>query len=384
MKTDYTAVYRKELLENIVPFWMKHSLDKKHGGYYHHFDRDGSVFCTDKMMWLQHREVWMFSRLYNLLEKNKAWLDAAKLGAEFLREHGRDENGDWYFLLSETGEPLTVPYNIFSDTFAVIAYLEYGKATGEGWAFDIAKATFKRVLARADNPKGKWEKRLPAARKAVEHSFPMIMFSVTRELAKVLGKEYGESSQRYLDMIFDKLVDWKTGLLYEYAMPDGSRPAGPAGRLINPGHAIESAWFILEYAREIGNEELVKKSVKILNAAFEIGWDKKHKGLLYFIDTEGKPPMQLEWDMKLWWPHTEALYAFLLAYDTLGDKELGKRHKMIHDYCWKHFRDPQYGEWFGYLNREGKPTHMLKGGRFKCFFHTPRALLNSILLLEKR
>jgi N-acylglucosamine 2-epimerase len=372
---------RNELLESVVPFWLRHSLDLQYGGYLHHLDRDGTVFCTDKMMWLQHREVWMFSRLYNRLEKRPEWLNAARLGAEFLRSHGRDDNGDWYFLLDRQGQPLVAPYSIFSDLFAVIAYLEYGRATGEGWAFDIARETFRRVEKRLDNPKGRYEKRLPAARTTVEHALPMIMFSVTRELSAVFGdKSFEMASRRSLDFILDTLVEAETGILYEFAMPDGSRPQGPAGRLVNPGHAIESAWFMLEYARETEDDKLTATAVSILNSAFDAGWDRDNGGLFSFVDIGGRPPLQLEWSMKLWWPHTEALYAFLLAHRLTGDAGLLERHRMVFDYCWKHFRDPDYGEWFGYLDRDGHPTHLLKGGRFKGFFHLPRALLNCALL----
>jgi len=381
MATDTVTACRTELLDSVVPFWLANSLDREYGGYLHHLDRDGSVYCTDKMMWMEHREVWMFSRLYNRLERRAEWLDAARLGAEFLREHGRDKNGDWYFLLDRQGHPLIAPYNVFSDLFAVLAYLEYATASGEGWPIDLARATFERIEARAGNPKGSFEKRLPAARTMVEHAFPMMNFHVTRELASALGDPiYDVLSRHHLGVILDTLLDPKTGLLYEYAMPDGSRPHGPAGRLVNPGHAIESAWFMLEYARELEDEKLITTAVRILNAAFEIGWDGDHGGLLYFVDVGGFPPLQLEWSMKLWWPHVEALYAFLLGYKLTGEATLLAKHELVFRYCWERFRDPAYGEWYGYLDREGRPTHFLKGGRFKGFYHLPRGLLNCVLL----
>ena len=213
----------------------------------------------------------------------------------------------------------------------------------------------------------------------------MIMFSVARDLAATFGEEeYGPLAKKHLDVILDKLVDPETGLLYEFAAPDGSRPAGPAGRLVNPGHAIESAWFILEHARATCDEGLARTAVRILRAALDIGWDREHGGILYFVDVEGRPPMQLEWSMKLWWPMTEAMYVTLLAWKLSGDDHYLLQHETVRCWAWEHFRDEECGEWFGYLDRRGERTHDLKGGQWKGFFHLPRALLYSIELLTER
>ena len=112
--------YKRELFEGIIPFWEKYSPDRKFGGYYTCLDRDGTVYDTDKFVWLQCRQVWMFSMLYNRYQKNPEWLDIAKLGADFLLKHGMDEGGNWYFALDRRGKPLVMPYNIFSDFFVLV------------------------------------------------------------------------------------------------------------------------------------------------------------------------------------------------------------------------------------------------------------------------
>ena len=87
---ELATLYKTELLDNVLPFWLANSQDKELGGYFSCLNRDGSVFDTDKFIWLQGREVWMFSMLYNKVEKRQEWLDCAIQGGEFLKKYGHD------------------------------------------------------------------------------------------------------------------------------------------------------------------------------------------------------------------------------------------------------------------------------------------------------
>jgi len=111
---ELCELYRRQLLEDVIPFWMKYSLDRKYGGYFTCLDRDGSVY-TDKYAWLQGRQVWMFSKLYNELEPRPEWLEVATLGVNFICEHGFDRRGRMYFAFTRDGRPLYKPWNIFSE-----------------------------------------------------------------------------------------------------------------------------------------------------------------------------------------------------------------------------------------------------------------------------
>ena len=104
---------------------------------------------------------------------------------------------------------------------------------------------------------------------------------------------------------------------------------------------------------------------------------------MYFVDAEGKPNEQLEWDMKLWWPHTEALYAPLLAYHLTGDSFFAEWYERVHNWAFSHFPDTRHGEWFGYLHRDGSVASRLKGSQWKGPFHLPRALLYGWRVLEE-
>ncbi|MDH7568298.1 MAG: AGE family epimerase/isomerase, partial [Armatimonadota bacterium] len=249
--------YNAALLEDVIPFWLRHSLDRECGGYFTCLNRDGSVFDTDKFVWLQARQVWMFSKFYNVLEPRGEFLETATLGAEFLRAHGRDARGDWYFALDRRGTPLVQPYNIFSDCFAAMAFAEYGRASGHAWAMDVARQTFERILARWDNPKGQYNKLVPGSRPMRSMVLPMITVNLAMELGEAIPDYPVEEVVREnLRRVMDEFVDRRERLIFENVAPDGTHPDTFDGRLINPGHGIEAMWFVMDAAAQLGDEEM--------------------------------------------------------------------------------------------------------------------------------
>ena len=257
--------YRSALLDDVIPFWERHSPDRECGGFFTCLNRDGSVFDTDKFVWLQGRQVWMFSKFYNALEPRPAWLEMAGLGARFLRDHGQDERGDFYFALDRLGNPLVQPYNIFSDCFAAMAFAEYGRASGEGWATELAVRTFERILTRWENPKGRYNKLVPGARPLRSMVLPMITVNLAMELAgSVPDYPVAQVVRENLCLIMDVFVDRGRKLIFEHVAPDGSHPDTFDGRLINPGHGIECMWFVMAAAEQYGETALIARAADAL------------------------------------------------------------------------------------------------------------------------
>lgn len=382
---EWARRYRTELLENVVPFWMKHAPDFENGGYYHCLDRDGTVLDRRKSMWIEARAVWTFSRLFNTPEfrdrpERKNWLELAALGAEFLKKHGRDENGDFYFRLSAEGRPLVAPYNIYSDCFGALGLLEYAKASGDEESLGIAKQTYRRIQRRWDSPKGRWNKTMPGASVLNELSVPMMNICISEEFNGILpDSSYDEVLKKDISTILDRFVDRKNRVIREYAVPGGGFcDETYEGRHLVPGHGIETLWFIMLVAKRWNDRGIIDRCVEALHWNLEFGWDREYGGLFYFMDVLGKPQLQLAWDMKLWWVHLEALIATMMGFRLTGDESLRDWFVRLDEYTWSRFpdRDPRYGgEWFAYLNRRGEVNNFQKGGPWKCFFHLPRALL---------
>ncbi|MBR3283717.1 MAG: AGE family epimerase/isomerase [Alloprevotella sp.] len=378
------AQYKSELLDRVVPFWLEKSQDEEFGGYFTCLDRDGSVYDTDKFIWLQGREVWMFSKLYNEVEQRKEWLDCAIQGAEFLKKYGHDGNLNWYFALDRQGNPLVEPYNIFSYTFAVIAFGQLAKATGSEEYAKIAKDTFDIVLSKVDNPKGRWSKASPGARQMKTFDLPMILCNVALEIEHLLDPDFLQQTiDTCLHEVLDVFYRPELGLIVEALGKDGELVDSLDGRKLNPGHAIESCWFIMDLGKRLGRQDLIDKAVEICLSEAKYGWDEQYGGIFYFMDRLGKPRHELEFDQKLWWVHLEALISFIKGYQLTGRKECLEWFERIHKYTWEHFRDEEYPEWFGYLNRRGEVLLPLKGGKWKGCFHVPRGLLNCWKILDE-
>ena len=376
--------YKAELLEKVVPFWLNHSQDEEFGGYFTCLERNGDVFDTDKFVWLQGREVWMFATLYNKVEKRKEWLDCAVQGAEFLKKYGHDGNLNWYFSLDREGHPLVEPYNIFSYTFAVIAFGQLAIATGNSEYADIAKRTFNIVLSKIDNPKGQWNKAAAGARSLKSFALPMILCNVALEIEPLLEKDFMEKTiENCIHEVMDVFYRPELGLIVEHLSTDNQLVDCFDGRLLNPGHAIEAMWFIMDLGKRLDRRDLINKAVKIALAEAEYGWDKEYGGIFYFMDRLGKPVQQLEWDQKLWWVHIETLITMIKGYHLTGNKDCLMWFERINNYVWTHFADNQYPEWFGYLNRQGEVLLPLKGGKWKGCFHVPRGLLQCWTILEQ-
>lgn len=376
--------YKAELLDNVLPFWLEKSQDKEFGGYFTCLDREGNVFDTDKFIWLQGREVWLFSMLYNKVEKRQEWLDCAIQGAEFLKKHGHDGHYNWYFSLTREGAPLVEPYNIFSYTFATMAFGQLSIATGNQEYAEIAKKTFDIVLSKVGNPKGKWNKAYPGTRNMKGFALPMILCNLALEIEPLLDKEFMENTiDTCIHEVMEVFYRPELGLVVENVSVTGELLDNFDGRSLNPGHAIEAMWFIMDLGVRLDRKELIEKAVKIALQEIEYGWDKEYGGIFYFMDRLGHPVQQLEWDQKLWWVHIETLITTLKGYQLTGSKECLHWFEKVHEYVWSHFADKEYPEWFGYLNRQGEVLLPLKGGKWKGCFHVPRGLYQCWQMLEK-
>lgn len=378
--------YKRELLENCLPFWLEHSQDKEYGGYFSCLNRDGSVYDTDKFIWLQGREVWMFAMLYNNVEKNQQWLDCAIQGAEFLKKYGHDENWDFYFSVNREGRPLVQPYNIFSNTFACMAFAQLAKATGNDEYAQIARRIFGRILERRSNPKGQWCKAYPGTRPMKDFALPMIICNMALEIEDILEDKsvLEQTIDTCLHEVFDVFYQPELGCMLEnVSSVDGSPVDCFEGREINPGHDLEALWFMMNLGVRRGDKALIEKCVEIALRVIERGWDKEFGGIYYFLDAKGVPQQKLEWDQKLWWVHIESAIAMLKGYQLTGNEKCLEWFLKLDAYLWDNFKDKEYPEWFGYLNRRGEVLLPLKGGKWKGCFHVPRGLYQIWQLAEK-
>ena len=368
-----------ELYGSVIPFWEKYSVDRTNGGYFNCLTRDGRVYDNTRYMWLHSRQVWMFSKLYNTVSQEKKWLRIAGHGMDFIRKHAVSENGRVYFSLNAKGKPVYLQRKIFTECFYAMALAEYGRATGSGDMLKEAENMFDRVWEMSRDPSLAGRPHFEGETGFQTLAVPMILLNVIEE---VYGTDHSRVSGKVDECIQKMAKHFINGKVFENVLPGGEPVDSSAGRLLNPGHAIEAGWFMYHWAIRLQDDELKNRAAAFIRNSFETGWDKQYGGIFYFLDAGGYSPIQLEWDMKLWWPHCEALYAFLLLYAETGRSDDLEKFLRVHEYAFSRFSDPEYGEWFGYLNRQGQVSMDFKGGPYKGCFHVPRALYLCLQLLR--
>lgn len=371
-------------LQRSADFWLENGIDKVNGGVYTCLDRKGEIFSSDKSVWMQGRCGWIYSWLCHLYGTRPEWLAAAKSCLDFMEAHciNPRAEGRMYFTVTAEGAPLRQRRYCFSEAFYAMANAEYYGVTGERECLERARRAYDlywNLNHGMKDPTGLGPKTIPETRTGRAFGIPMIYLNVTSVMQRVDPEHaelYAQRAASCVEDIFRYHVKPELKCVLENVGEDGeARLYYTEGRVVNPGHDIEGVWFLLEYAKRTGDRELVAKAARIFDWAIEAGWDKEYGGLLYFVDALGRPPEAYEHDMKLWWPHNEILISSLMLYRDTGDEKYLDWFYRTLEYCKGHFADSEYGEWYGYLRRDGKPTEpACKGSTFKGPFHLPRML----------
>jgi N-acylglucosamine 2-epimerase len=177
---------RADLFGRTLPFWLTHSPDGEHGGFFNCLDSDGAVFDASKHVWLQGRQCWTLAKIANALGdsglaaraaavppprpptaaagRSKAaatpvpmtrdgMVGAARRGVQFLRDFAvRRTDGQVYFSLSRDGGALAMQRKPFAATFLIMALTEVGAATGEAELQGEARALLEEVLRWVNTP----------------------------------------------------------------------------------------------------------------------------------------------------------------------------------------------------------------------------------------
>lgn len=372
----WAARYRDDLTQNIMPFWIDNGWDRAHGGVLTCLDRDGSLMDTTKSVWFQGRFAFICAYAYNQVERCQQWLDAAKSTLDFIERHCFDEQGHMYFSVAADGTPLRKRRYVFSETFAAIAMAEFSMAMGDRSYAEKALRLFddmQRFLATPGFLPAKFEPAVDLQ----SHSIIMILINVASRIREAIDEpRLTEQIDASIDRLRRHFMHPEFKCLLESVGPNGEFIDTNMTRVINPGHSIETAWFIMEEARRRGwDQSLMDMATTIFNWSWDWGWDPKYGGIINFRDCKGLPPQDYSQDMKFWWPQCEAIIASLYAYLGTGDEEYLYRHRQISEWTYAHFPDTEYGEWYGYLHRDGTVAQPAKGNLYKGPFHIPRMMI---------
>jgi len=386
MPFDFSVLlkqYRAELLDRTIPFWMKYGVDWKNGGICTCISDDGRVLSDDKYMWSQLRAIWTFSALCNKIERRQEWLDVALNIYNFVKQYGRDENGNWVFLIDKNGKHLQGATSIYADGFAIYGLTELARATCNQEVLQLARETYANVQRRLAQPGSYGTAPLPIPHGAKAHGISMIFSLVFAELGELLNDSaILHAGLDHANQVMSVFLRPEQERLYEFARLDDTLLDVPPGRVVNPGHAIESMWFMIHILQRVNDHARIRQAIDAIKWHIELGWDEEYGGIFLARDAEGSF-WENKWDTKIWWPHTEALYALLLAYSISKEQWCLAWFQRVHDYAFAHFPVPQSGEWIQNLDRQGRKLEATIALPVKDPFHLSRALIYSVGVLEQ-
>ena len=376
--------YEHHLTREVMPFWLTNCIDWEYGGITNIVEDDGTVTSTDKFMWSQGRALWTFSALYHEHDHDPKWLETADLMAEFIMNYGRDSDGRWAFCVHQDGSVAIPPQSIYVDAFIMYGLTEYARATGKQRPLELALEIYQRTtpLLNDHSTLPTEPHRIPEGMQS--HGPSMIFALVYHELGLLSGKpEVINRAYQLAEIVMDQHVKPDRQLLFEFVRPGGELVDSDVGKTFLPGHAIESMWFMERIYRYHKRQDRIALAMEVIRWNLEKGWDQEYGGLFLACHTEGGPPVWHQPDAKVWWPHTEALYTLLRAYEITQEPWCLEWYRKIHDYTFKTFPDREHGEWHQNFDRQGRIVPVvIKNLAVKDPFHLPRALIYAIHVLR--
>ena len=268
--------YRQDLIQNILPFWLNGAIDEKNGGIFTCLDEEGNIYGREKSVWFQGRALWTFSKAYNLIEAKPEYLQAAKTIYEFLPKC-TDTDGRMFFTVTETGAELQKRRYYFSETFAAIGCAEYYKATGDKAVLQDAEKYFN-VAYECFTGIRKTEPKINPENSDMKALSPVIIMLSTAQTMRSIG---GDNSAKYDKIAKECLDEILAGgyltarALLESVSRGGEFVDSPSGRVVNPGHSLEAAWFIMLEGLLTDNQEAIARGREIIDFTLPLGWDEK-------------------------------------------------------------------------------------------------------------
>lgn len=402
-----------ELNDSIVPFWWR-TIDRERGGVFNCWDNCGRrLVRRDKFTWSQGRFAWMCARLAEgartglIAGDAEEFLGQAEKTVAFLRRHAFLADGRCAFLLSEDGEVrelqpgMGLAPSIYADCFVVMGTAECARVSGRRELLEVAWQLFLHIEARLE--KGGFPTHPdPIPDGCDSHAIAMIWLNVAlvmeAALAQLQDARAGETWARAVagaERVFTRFMQ-PGGEILEL-LPRRAEDADTLlARHVNPGHALEGLWMLLTVAEREGRADWLQRAGEAVNRAFQLGWDEKEGGVLYYVDREGGEPhgrassaarersVRSAWSHKLWWVHSEAIYTALLCYRLTGDAETGRWFERVFDYALRVFpnADRAVGEWIQIRDRAGRPIEQVVALPVKDPYHVTRNLLQVLELFS--
>ena len=382
---------KKELTQNILPFWMNRMI-RQEGGFYGRIDGYGNTDPDAPIGNIMiSRMLWTFASAYRMLHKEE-YLETANLAKEFIINHFYDtEYGGTYWSLNPDGSPNDTKKQIYAIAFTIYAMAELNRATGDGQALEYAVKLFNSIedhsfdaskdgyfeaftrgwdsigdmrLSEKDANESKTMNTHLHILEAYTNLYRVWNSSLLRERLKGLIEIFEErilAENGHLKLFFDD--DWNCG--YD---------------IVSYGHDIEASWLLHEAAIVLGDPEVLARIGKLvphISAAATEGFTPE--GGMIYESVSGKTDRD-----RHWWVQAESVVGYFNLWDSFGSQEGLENALMCWDFIKTHIIDCENGEWYWSLRADGSVNRDDdKAGFWKCPYHNGRMCLEIIERTQK-
>lgn len=385
----------RELLEDILPFWLKYTLDEEYGGFRGQITNDLIIDPrANKGLILNARILWTFAKAYKVY-RDEVYLRTAHRAYEYLQQNFWDKKyGGVFWMVDYRGNPVDTKKRVYGQAFTVYALAEYASTVGGEEPLEKAIPLYRLIeeSSRDAEHGGYFETYERDWRLAGEQRLSEVDMDEKKSMNTHLHLLEGYASllrvwedpglrarlAELLRIFLDHIIDSQTHhfrMFFDEKWRDRSR-------WLSFGHDIEGSWLICEAAEVLGDKAVLDETrataVKMAQAVYDQALDTDG-GLMY----EGKEEEITDSD-KHWWPQAEAVVGFLNAYQLTGKEHFLRASERSWDFIEKHIVDHVHGEWFWKVSRDGTPSKdKFKVDTWKCPYHNSRTCFEVMERLDK-
>lgn len=380
------AFFRDHLLQNVVPFWARHSIDPTGNGFLHHLERDGRVFdASARYAAMQARMVWSFSAAYRA-DPRPEYLDAATAGARFLAERMWDErDGGVFRSVGPNGEVREPIKRLVDQAFALLGLTEHHRVSGdplsrarvgelldhvERHAWDTAHGGYVESCERD------WTLRSALKTACIHDDMLTAMLAVAEVMPE---PRHEERVATLADLLMHRLTVGRPPRLVEKCRASWTYSPAATMDTLEIGHNLKGAWALTEVHRRTGRLDCLEAAARLTDFCLARAWDERNGGFFHAVFRGGR----LASDEKLWWTQCEGILALAALWSLTGEPRYRTSLDRLVDFCVAHFIDPEFGEWYASCGPDGTVRDPRKGHRWKAAYHPVRAGLYAWRALEE-
>lgn len=366
----------KQHVLNNLTFWAEHAVDREHGGFWTHLNRDGSRYGDgQKFLVTQTRMTYAFAIGY-LWSGDSAWRELVEHGVRFLQEKMRDPKcGGWFWTVSREGELTNGSKMAYGQAFVVYALAYAGYALNDDALLHDAEEALHWTYEHLwDTDRGGYVQSLTRCLFPLENTKRLDTQLHSIEGASAVAEFCSSSFAREHLHELARLVATRTlhpngKCAREWFLEGWQENLDATGGNVSIGHNLEAGWFLRTVGLQLGTEQFTPVADSLLQFCLQHGWDERRQAFIQNTTPDGKPVNT----HLIYWTQGEAMGALSLWWRLTGDEFYLRRLAQVCHTVLTRFHDADYGEYFETLDEDGAPVHTYKGSAWKAAYHLTQA-----------